>query len=101
MSVTKKDVEHIADLARLAFTESEKEGLAADLSNILKYVDELQSLPIEGVKSTLNPVYIENRMREDVRGEELGADKALMNAPERLEDYLKVPSVIGVEDEEY
>ncbi len=101
MSVTKKDVEHIADLARLAFTESEKEGLAADLSNILKYVDELQSLPIEGVESTLNPVYIENRMREDVRGEELGADKALMNAPERLEDYLKVPSVIGVEDEEY
>ena len=101
MSVSKKDVEHIADLARLSFTEAEKEGLAVDLSNILKYVDELQSLPTEGVPSLLNPVYIENRFREDVLGEELGADKALLNAPDRLEDYLRVPSVIGVEDEEY
>lgn len=101
MSVSKKDVEHIAELARLSFTESEKEGLAVDLSNILKYVDELQSLPTQGVEGTLNPVYIENRLREDLPGEEFGVEKALMNAPERLEDYLKVPSVIGVEDAEY
>ena len=101
MSVSKKDVEHIAELARLSFTESEKDSLAVDLTNILKYVDELQSLPTKGVESTLNPVYIENRFREDVVSGELGADRALMNAPERLEDYLVVPSVVGVEDAEY
>ncbi len=101
MSVTKKDVDHIAELARLSFSEAEKEGLVSDLNSILAYVDELQALPVTGVKPTLNPVYIENRMREDVPGEELGTDKALMNAPDRLEDYLKVPSVLEVEDAEY
>lgn len=101
MSVTRIDVEHIAELARLTFSDEEKDGLTRDLNDILKYVEELQALPIEGVEVTLNPVYIENRLREDVKGEELGSDKALMNAPERVEDYLLVPSVIEVEDVEY
>ena len=101
MSVTIKDVEHIADLARLSFEENEKDGLIKDLNNILKYVEELQSLPLEGVGLTLNPVYIENRFRTDEVTGEIGADKALLNAPERVEDYLLVPSVIEVEDGEY
>ena len=101
MSVTIKDVEHIADLARLDFSATEKAGLSTDLNNILKYVDELQSLPLEGVVLTLNPVYIENRFREDVVTGELGAARALANAPERVEDYLLVPSVIEVEDGEF
>lgn len=101
MSVSIKDVEHIADLARLAFTETEKDGLTRDLNNILKYVDELQALPLAGVGLTLNPVYIENRFREDVVTGELGAEKALLNAPQRVEDYLLVPSVIEVEDGEF
>lgn len=100
MSVSIKDVEHIADLARLAFSDEEKAGLTRDLNNILKYVDELQSLPLEGVERTLNPVYIENRFREDVVQGEMGTDKALMNAPQRVEDYLLVPTVIEVEDGE-
>lgn len=101
MSVTKKDVDHIADLARLSFSQEEKEGLISDLNSILSYVDELQALPVAGVRPMLNPVYIENRMREDVPGEELGSEKALLNAPDRLEDYLKVPSVLEVDDAEY
>ncbi len=101
MSVTKKDVDHIADLARLSFTEDEKDSLAKDLTSILEYVSELQSLPVAGIEPTLNPVYIENRMREDVVGGELSSEKALRNAPDRLEDYLKVPDVLEVEDAEY
>lgn len=100
MSVSIKDVDYIADLARLSFSDAEKDGLTRDLNNILKYVDELQSLPLEGVEITRNPVYIENRFREDVVQGELGAEKALMNAPQRVEDYLLVPAVIEVEDGE-
>ena len=100
MSVTMKDVEHIMGLARLSFSEVEKEVLTKDLNNILKYVDELGSLPLEGVEVTLNPVHIENRFREDVVQGELGTEKALMNAPQRVEDYLLVPTVIEVEDGE-
>lgn len=101
MSVTKKDVEHIAELSRLSFSDEEMEGMLKDLGSILTYVEELQSLPVAGVEPALNPVYIENRLREDVPGEELGAEQALLNAPDRLEDYLKVPSVLEVEDAEY
>lgn len=98
MSVSKKDVEHIAELARLKFSEEGLESIANDLNNILVYVEELQSVDTEEAKITVNPVYIENRFREDVVVEGFNSEKALMNAPGRIEDYFLVPSVFEVEE---
>lgn len=46
----------------------------------------------------MNPLYIENVYREDVVESSLTSEDFLMNAPERVEDYLKVPSVIDREE---
>lgn len=98
MSVSKKDVEHIAELARLKFSEEGLDSIAHDLNNILVYVEELQSVDTEEAQITVNPVYIENRFREDVVVEGFNSEKVLMNAPGRIDDYFLVPSVFEVEE---
>ncbi len=44
MAVTIKDVEYVASLARLEFTDKEKEKLTQELNEILKYVEQLNEL---------------------------------------------------------
>lgn len=98
MSVSKKDVDYIAELARLKFTEEEKEGFIEDLNNVLGYIDKLSELDTENVDILVNPIYIENVYREDVVEESLTQEDFLKNAPDRVEDYLRVPSVLGLEE---
>ncbi|MBL4937175.1 Asp-tRNA(Asn)/Glu-tRNA(Gln) amidotransferase subunit GatC [Clostridium sp. YIM B02515] len=94
MSVTKKDVEHVAELARLSFTEDEKEGLIQDLNNVLGYIEKLNELDTENVDIIVNPYYIENRLREDVVKPSMELNAVLSNAPDKLEEYFLVPKVI-------
>jgi aspartyl-tRNA(Asn)/glutamyl-tRNA(Gln) amidotransferase subunit C len=96
MSVSRKDVDYIAELARLKFTEEEKSGFITDLNNILGYVDKLSELDTEGADILVNPIYIENVYREDVVAKSMEQEEFLMNAPDRVEEYLRVPSVIEV-----
>lgn len=98
MSVSKKDVDYIAELARLKFTEEEKAGFIVDLNNVLGYIDKLSELDTENVDILVNPIYIENVYREDEVEESLTQEDFLKNAPDRVEDYLRVPSVLGLEE---
>ena len=98
MSVSKKDVDYIKELARLRVSEEEAEGLVKDLNSILKYVDQHNEVDTDAVEMLVNPLYIENVYREDVVESSLTSEDFLMNAPERVEDYLKVPSVIDREE---
>lgn len=94
MSVTKKDVEYVAELARLNFSEEEKEGLISDLNTILQYVDKLNELNTDDVDILVNPCYIENRIREDEIEESMPLKEVLQNSPDNLEEYILVPKVI-------
>lgn len=101
MEITKKDVCHIADLARLKFSEEEIDGIQKDLTNILTYVEELKDVASEETEITVNPIYDENRFRDDVVVEDMKTQAFLQNAPDSLENYLRVPNVIEVENEVY
>lgn len=94
MSVTKQDVEYVAELARLNFSEEEKEGLISDLNTILQYVDKLNELNTDDVDILVNPCYIENRIREDEVEESMPLKEVLQNTPDNLEEYILVPKVI-------
>lgn len=94
MSVTKKDVEYVAELARLSFSESEKERFIDDLNQILSYMDKLSELDTEDVDIIVNPYYIENKFREDEVQKSMALEDVLANAPQKLEDYVLVPNVI-------
>lgn len=94
MKITKKEVEHVARLARLELSEQEKETLTDQLSNILTYVEQLNELDTNGVEPTSHVLDINNVMREDVPEASLPQDLALANGPDKALGHYKVPKII-------
>lgn len=94
MSVTKKDVDYIADLARLQLTEEETESLAGDMNQILDYMSTLEELDTSDVEPLEHVIDLEYRLRDDKAKEPLSHEEALKNAPDADSDYFRVPRVI-------
>lgn len=90
----KIDVEHIAHLAKLRLSEEEKEKFGSQLSSILAYVETLNELDTAGVEPTSHVLAIGNIMREDALKPSLPADEALLNAPDRGDNFYRVPKII-------
>ena len=94
MSVSKKNVEYVAELAKLSFSEEEKENLIGDLNRVLGYVEKLNKLDTDDVEIIVNPYYIENKFREDKIEPSMELSSVLDNAPDKLEEYVVVPKII-------
>ena len=94
MSISKKDVDYVADLARITFSEDEKEALIHDLNSVLGYMEKLNNLDTENVDIIVNPIYIENKFREDQIKPSMSEKDVIMNAPNNLEEYILVPKVL-------
>jgi aspartyl-tRNA(Asn)/glutamyl-tRNA(Gln) amidotransferase subunit C len=94
MKITREEVQHVANLARLEFAPSEVDGLAAQLSAILDYVDKLGELDLEGVEPTAHVHEIVNAFREDVPRPSFANEEILANAPEAEAGCFRVPKVI-------
>lgn len=95
MAVTKKDVEKIAELARLKFTDAELENFTPQMNEILSYMDKLNELDTENVKPLSHPVEQNNVFRDDETKQSISTEEALKNAPSKDEHHFKVPKVIG------
>ncbi|MCL4549763.1 MAG: Asp-tRNA(Asn)/Glu-tRNA(Gln) amidotransferase subunit GatC [Bacteroidetes bacterium] len=95
MAVTKKDVEHIANLARLKFNDAELENYTHQLNDILKYVEKLNELNTDDVEPLSHPVENANVFREDKLKQSISTEDALKNAPNRTDEFFKVPKVIN------
>lgn len=92
--LTKKQVEHVALLARLELSEEEIEKYASQLSAILEYAEALNKLDTENVPPTAHVLPIKNVFREDRVCEHLANDKATSNAPAKDGNYFKVPKIL-------
>lgn len=94
MKITVADVEHVAKLARLELTSEEKTLFSVQMDVIIGYVEKLKELDTNGVMPTSHAVPMENAFREDNARASIGVEKALLNAPQRVESFFKVPKVI-------
>ena len=95
MSVSRKDVEHIAELARLKFNKEELENFTNQLNEILTYVEKLNELDTENVEPLSHPVENNNVFRDDIVKPSIQKNEALKNSPENDENFFRVPKVIG------
>ncbi len=95
MSVTINDVEHIAKLAKLQFSQEEKEKFTHQFNDILRYIEQLNSLNTENVEPLSQVIELQNVFRDDVVKQSLSTKEALDNAPDKTDEYFKVPKVIG------
>jgi aspartyl-tRNA(Asn)/glutamyl-tRNA(Gln) amidotransferase subunit C len=94
MKITREEIEHVARLARLELTGAEKEMFTGQMDAILAYVDKLNELDTGGITPTSHAVPMENAFREDVVSESFSSDNALLNAPDRSDNFFRVPKVI-------
>jgi len=94
MKITRKEVEHVANLARLNLTEEELIRMTGQLDSILSYVAKLDELDTAGVAPTTHAFSINNAFREDEMQESLPRDEALLNAPRDNGESFVVPKII-------
>ncbi|HLS90460.1 MAG TPA: Asp-tRNA(Asn)/Glu-tRNA(Gln) amidotransferase subunit GatC [Limnochordia bacterium] len=92
--IERKDVEHIARLARLALSEEEKELIQRQLETILEYAAILNEVDTEGVEPSAHVVALTNVLRPDERRPSMPKEKALANAPEARDGYFYVPRIL-------
>lgn len=95
MPVTVNDVEYVAKLARLEFSEEEKQKLTHQLNDILAYMEKLNEIDTTNVEPLAHVIELQNVLREDATTASLPQEEALKNAPDRTEKFLRVPKVIG------
>ncbi len=93
MSLTLKEVEHIAKLARLQLTDEQKEKYRGQLSTILDHIAKLQELDTKDVPPTTGGSLTEMLLRADEALPSLSTEALFANAPEKEGDQFKVPPV--------
>jgi aspartyl-tRNA(Asn)/glutamyl-tRNA(Gln) amidotransferase subunit C len=93
--VTIADVEHVAHLARLSFSDDEKVRLTKELNSILEYMDQLNTLDTSAVEPLAHVIQLQNVFRKDVLTPGVTREEALKNAPAHSDEFFKVPKVIS------
>ena len=90
-AITRDDVLHVANLARLALTDEEVDRFGEQLNVILEAVGKVAELDLAGVEPTSHPLAVVNVWAEDQPRPSLPLEAAVANAPEREEDAFRVP----------
>lgn len=96
-TLTRDDVRHLAQLARIDLTEAELDHLAPQLKVILESVAAISSVDTAEVAPTSHAVPLENVFRADESRPSLLAEDALAAAPEVEQQRFKVPRILGEE----
>ncbi len=90
----KISIDHIAHLARLSLSDTERVLFGEQLESILSYMDKLNELDTKDIEPTSHVIAILNVTREDVGKPSLGREDALVNAPDKTEKFYRVPKII-------
>lgn len=94
--ISRAEVAHLADLARIDLSDAELDQLAPQLSVILSSVASISDVATDDVPPTSHPLPLTNVFREDVARPGLTAEEALSGAPVPPEQQrFSVPRILG------
>jgi aspartyl-tRNA(Asn)/glutamyl-tRNA(Gln) amidotransferase subunit C len=88
-------VRHIGNLSRIELTDEEVSTFVRQLGDVLEAFGKLQELDTQNVSPMAHAVELQNVFGDDIPHTSLTPDEALANAPDRVEDFFRVPKVIG------
>ena len=94
MKLGREEVQHIAELARLALSDEELVLYQEQLSAILEYFDRLQELDTEAIPPTASVLPLRSVMRADEPRLSTAREDILVNAPDAERGCFKVPAVL-------
>ena len=89
--ISREQLLHVAQLARLELREDELERLGAQLNDIIAAVSKVSELDLSDVPPTSHPLDVVNVWGADEPHESLTVEEALANAPEREGSFFRVP----------
>jgi len=94
--ITEEQLKHLAELAKIEFTEDELKSFLKDINQILHYVEEIQKLDLENFEPMISGVYQQIFLREDEieRAEEDNKELIKVQFPDKKDDFLKTPRII-------
>jgi aspartyl-tRNA(Asn)/glutamyl-tRNA(Gln) amidotransferase subunit C len=92
--LTRADVEHVAQLARLALSEEEIEQFTRELGVILEHAQQVAALDTRDVPPTAHPLPLVNVLRPDEPHAGLDRDEVLAMAPEAEDNRFRVPRIL-------
>ena len=98
MKLTREEVIHIAQLARMGISEVEIEKAREQLSVILDNFEVLKDVDTTNVPPTSQSTNLQNIMREDVPSDSIPATDVLANAPDREEEFFKLRAVLETDN---
>ncbi|MEN3027136.1 MAG: Asp-tRNA(Asn)/Glu-tRNA(Gln) amidotransferase subunit GatC [Chlorobiota bacterium] len=87
-------VKHIAELARLRFSEEELSEFVEQFERIVHFIGAIEKLELEGVEPLVHIIPVENAFREDIPQPSLPREEALRNAPKHNGVFFRVLKVI-------
>lgn len=88
------DVDYVANLARIALTEEEKELISGQLDDVLTYIEKLNAVDVSGVEAMAHAFPLSNVWAEDEPTAPLPVEAALRNARAVRENMVVVPKVV-------
>ncbi|MDD5291284.1 MAG: Asp-tRNA(Asn)/Glu-tRNA(Gln) amidotransferase subunit GatC [Patescibacteria group bacterium] len=96
MKLTKEEIKHIADLARLELTDDELKKYGSQLSAVLNYINQLKEVDTTDIEPTAQVTGLENALREDVKEDwdKREGQEAFRQAPELESGQIKVKRVL-------
>ncbi len=94
MDVSKEQIEYLAALAKLRFSESEITEISAELLEIIEYFDTLKELDTSGLEPLSHVFPLVNIMREDKVERSFDRDLILKNAPNSGTETFVVPKTV-------
>ena len=96
-AITREQVRHLADLARIDLEDAELDHLAPQLSVILESVASISAIAADDIEPTSHALPLTNVFRDDVVVPSLSAAAALSEAPQVEEQRFAVPKILGEE----
>ena len=93
--LTKEEVLHVADLARIELSEEEIEKYQVQLKQLMNDIDKIKEVKGYDDERMIAPWNSNTKLRKDIQGEMLDTEKVLNNAPHHRGNYISVPTVIN------
>ena len=93
--ITRDEVAHVADLARLALSSDELNRFTTQLSDVLEHAADVEALDLSDVEPMAHPLPLVNVLRPDAIVRSVDRDAVLAEAPDVEEDQFRVPTILG------
>lgn len=94
MSITQSEARKVADLARIAVGDAQLPALAAELSGMVRFIEQLSEVDVDGVEPMAGVSPVRLKRRADIVSDGGYREKILRNAPDAREGFFAVPKVV-------